>query len=137
MDTMLRTANWLLALILLTPSGILAQNTARLRGVVSDSTGVPLSGITVTIRGTDIEVISDDSGSFRICGLPAATLVVNLEGPGVRPLRQRLTFTASETLLWAPRMARRPVGHDHVPPLIPAVAEIYLAPADIRSIECE
>ncbi|OOQ60779.1 TonB-dependent receptor [Mucilaginibacter pedocola] len=57
--------------LLLTPATSFAQNV--IKGVVKNSTGVPLPGATVAVRGTTTAVAADDNGQFSI--------TVNLEPP--------------------------------------------------------
>jgi hypothetical protein len=55
---------------------------AELRGVVRDSSGAVLPGVTVELAGNNLPggartAISDSTGSYRISGVPAGTYVVN------------------------------------------------------------
>lgn len=48
----------------------------ELSGRVTDDTGSALQGVTVTVKGTSIQTITDNSGQFRIQGPPSATALV-------------------------------------------------------------
>ena len=56
---------WLLAFIIGTVS-LSAQDSYTLRGVVEDSTGEPLTGASVLVKGTTNGVATDIDGNFAL-----------------------------------------------------------------------
>ncbi|MCU7551160.1 TonB-dependent receptor [Chitinophagaceae bacterium LB-8] len=52
----------------------IAQGTQEVKGTVTDSKGQPAVGITVTVKGTNKAVLTDQTGSFTIKASPTATL---------------------------------------------------------------
>ena len=90
--------------------------TAVLIGHVVDSTGLGLTGAEITLLHSDrVHSITGDSGSFRITGLPAGTVVFNVRRIGfeaatftavLRPGKtHRATFLLSATALSLPTVA--------------------------------
>lgn len=60
----------------------MAQNTGRISGKVTDATGQPMAGATVTIRETGASTVTDNAGMFSFAGVRAgsATVVVSFVG---------------------------------------------------------
>lgn len=85
----------MLCLICLIGAFTYAQESANLRGTVSDEDGTPLPGVTVTLSGSKIlamTVVSSERGNFRFMGLPVARdYTLRLELPGFNTLiREKL-----------------------------------------------
>jgi TonB-linked SusC/RagA family outer membrane protein len=78
----------LLSLIaLLFSSHLFAQNNA-VTGSVSDSSGNPLSGVSVVVRGANMGTSTDASGKFQLNAVPArATLVISSVGMATQEIR--------------------------------------------------
>jgi TonB-linked SusC/RagA family outer membrane protein len=55
-------------------------------GTVVDSSGVPLAGATITIKGSNISATTNDAGQFRIEAEPNQTLVISFIGHQVQEL---------------------------------------------------
>ncbi|TRZ90062.1 TonB-dependent receptor [bacterium] len=69
-----------------------ARQTGVVRGVVTDTGGEPLPGMTITatspaMQGSRSDV-SNSEGSFRLTGLPPGTYVLTCELPGFKTLRR-------------------------------------------------
>jgi TonB-dependent starch-binding outer membrane protein SusC len=75
------TGSFLLVLISI---AVMAQQTAR--GVLRSSTGEPIVGATVTVKGTNRSVVTDPTGRFSIAAPPGSTLVVTSVGFSAREL---------------------------------------------------
>ncbi len=57
------------------------QQTKKVSGKVTDSSGTPLPGVTVVIKGTTQGIITNPDGSYSLSGVPAgATLVFSFVG---------------------------------------------------------
>ena len=85
----------ILCLICLVGVFTYAQESANLRGTVSDEDGTPLPGVTVTLNGSKIlaqTVVTSERGNFRFMGLPVARdYTLRLELPGFNTLiREKL-----------------------------------------------
>src|ERR1700733_3932743 len=52
-----------------------AANLAKITGIVTDETDLPLPGVTVKIKGTSIGVVTDVNGRYNIEADANATLV--------------------------------------------------------------
>ena len=64
------------------PTG--AQGTGRITGTVSErGTGVPLSGVTVTVQGSLLRTMTDAYGKFVIPAIPPGEQVIRFSGFGV------------------------------------------------------
>lgn len=61
--------------------GVLSQQTVTLTGKVTDSSGEPLPGVTVVIKGTTIGTITDFDGNYNLSNVTAdATIVFSFVG---------------------------------------------------------
>lgn len=65
---------------------VAAQDNAPARGViygiVKDSSGARLAGATIVALATGVQAVSDDSGAFRLSGLPAGPLSLRIRRLG-------------------------------------------------------
>ncbi len=69
--------------IILSPSEYVAKNQQQksITGKVTDSSGTPLPGVTVAIKGTSQGTITDSEGNYTLTGIfPDATLVFSFVG---------------------------------------------------------
>ncbi len=60
------------------PAG--AQDIAVSGQVSSRTSGAPLEGVTVTVKGTNTVVVTDENGNFRVNARPGAILVISYVG---------------------------------------------------------
>ncbi len=65
----------LLLLILNLPCSSLFAQSKKAEGVVTDPKGVPLLGITVSIKGANAATITDSKGKYSIAAMPGSILV--------------------------------------------------------------
>lgn len=67
---------FILFTILFVPALVKAQNeqAKEIRGIITDSSGKPLAGVTITVKGTKQATASGADGSFRITAKPGSTL---------------------------------------------------------------
>ncbi|MBO6575403.1 MAG: carboxypeptidase-like regulatory domain-containing protein [Rhodothermales bacterium] len=71
---MLRKWGVFVLALLATPALVLAQNTGKVSGVVTDAdTGEPLPGASVVVVGTQLGTISDVDGNYFIIGVPVGS----------------------------------------------------------------
>lgn len=62
--------------------------TSTISGTVKDSTGAPLSGVSVVVRGAKNGTSTNGSGNFQLSGVPSrATLVVSYIGMATQEIR--------------------------------------------------
>jgi iron complex outermembrane receptor protein len=74
------------------PIGAAAQETGIIEGrVVSSPAGVPIAEASVMIEGTNRGTTTDESGRFRIAGVPAGERVVIAQRIGHRKQEKKLT----------------------------------------------
>jgi hypothetical protein len=64
---------------------------ARVIGRVTDTSGAVLPGAEITVLETALRVLSDDSGAFRLAGIPSGVVVFSVRRLGY----ESATFTAS------------------------------------------
>ena len=94
----------LLATLLLPVGHALGQvTTATLYGVVHDSSGAILPGVSVTVthEGTNLvrETVTDERGEFALPALPAGPYAIKIELPGFKTYESRgLTLGAGQTV---------------------------------------
>ncbi|WP_397546360.1 carboxypeptidase-like regulatory domain-containing protein [Rhodothermus marinus] len=84
-----RSARWwgVLGLLVLLPTGVVAQNVGRIAGVVTDAaTGDPLPGVNVTIEGTTLGAASDIDGQYYILNVPPGRYTVRASMIGYQPV---------------------------------------------------
>ena len=68
---MLRKWGMLVLMLLATPALVLAQNTGKISGVVTDAdTGDSIPGAQVVVVGTTLGAITDVDGNYFIIGVP-------------------------------------------------------------------
>ena len=69
----------LLLSMLLTPAHAQRDTTARLAGTVRSSiNGLPVSGVMIAVKGTQVFGVSDSTGSFALVGLPEGRQTVRI-----------------------------------------------------------
>jgi len=101
--------NWLILLPLLgvalaVPSSVAAQTTSTLRGTVTDQQHLAIVSASITLSGprltSEIGVMSDSAGSFRIPGLQAGTYSLRVAKPGFAAKDfEGLTVTVNRLLI--------------------------------------
>ncbi|MFL5480659.1 MAG: carboxypeptidase regulatory-like domain-containing protein [Gemmatimonadaceae bacterium] len=64
-----------------------AQSVGNVTGAVTDSAGVPLLGVEITIDSTEVRTFSAADGSFRLGGVPLGTRVIAGRRLGFSPNR--------------------------------------------------
>ncbi|HEV2481994.1 MAG TPA: SusC/RagA family TonB-linked outer membrane protein [Puia sp.] len=77
---------FLLAVLLFVPMLVSAQTARTLKGVVTDENNAPLSGVSITVKGTRRSVVTDAQGRFSI----------NVGGPGVSLEISYVGYTSAE-----------------------------------------
>ena len=64
----------LFVLFFLSPLYMLAQSPKEIRGTVKDSTGIPVPGISVTVKQSNLTAVTNTKGFFVIGALPGDVL---------------------------------------------------------------
>src|SRR5689334_8698329 len=72
-----------------------AQTVGNVSGVVTDSSGLPLLGVEITVDSADVRAFTAADGSFRLGGVPIGTRVINARRLGFTP--NRLTVEVGST----------------------------------------
>lgn len=80
------------------PATIRAVKSGTVDGIVTDTTLVPIVGATVSIVGTDVRVISDWKGRFRILDLQPAEYTLFVRQIGFAPTTSQLQVKEADTL---------------------------------------
>ena len=84
---------------LLTPTVAAAQETAAVTGVVLDSaTRQPVSGVQVTVLGTQRGTLTDASGRYALRGLTAGTVTLRAQRIGYSAVDRQRTLVAGQTI---------------------------------------
>ena len=80
----LRRALWFALLVPLLPSALQAQSGAVVGAVLDSETRLTLSGVRVSVQGTDLDGITNPNGRFSLQGVPTGqqTLVFEYLGYG-------------------------------------------------------
>src|SRR5882757_4861561 len=89
----------ILACMLLFSAAVLAQNTSSVKGTVLDEKGVPLLGVSVSIKGTGFGTVTDSAGQFVLRAAKGAVLVFSYVRYGTQEVRvgDQTTFNLSLT----------------------------------------
>jgi TonB-linked SusC/RagA family outer membrane protein len=80
MKTFLKKATALLCLCMLMPLTLLAQETLKVQGTVTDASGEPLIGVNVRTSSSKAGAVTDMDGNYTIEVSPKATLVFSYVG---------------------------------------------------------
>ncbi|MVZ66258.1 SusC/RagA family TonB-linked outer membrane protein [Sphingobacterium sp. DK4209] len=75
-----------------------AQQNLQLSGKVVDDMGKELAGATVSIKGTNKQVSTDESGNYVLEGISAGALIVEASYVGHASSEQRIQLKATQTL---------------------------------------
>ena len=89
-----------LCMATLTPSDLVAQAaTGVVEGRVTEAaTGRPLDNVQVVIAGTSVGGATNETGSYRIVGVPARQVEVRARRIGYAPLSQSVVVTAGQSV---------------------------------------
>ncbi|MBL8290891.1 MAG: TonB-dependent receptor [Bryobacterales bacterium] len=86
----MKTLNPFLSILLLSAACLTAQTTGVIQGVVKDSSGLPIHGVTVRVENTQTgdarEAATNDQGRYRILSLLPSTYRVEVRHTGFSPL---------------------------------------------------
>jgi TonB-dependent receptor len=90
----------LLALLMLFPAGLFgATSTGTLSGRIQNVvTGQYLNNARVTVKGTDLVAFTDQTGSYRLAGVPAGSVVLEVFFTGLDAQEIPLTVVAGRDL---------------------------------------
>ncbi len=85
-----------LAVAIFSPTSLLAQSgTGIIEGrVYNSSTGRALSNAHIAVDGTDREAVTDDTGAYRLTGVPAGAARVTVSYVGMQPQSAAVNVTA-------------------------------------------
>jgi hypothetical protein len=81
-----------------------APRTAALAGVVRDTLGRPLIGVTVVVDSTALSTVTDDSGRFHLKGVAPGLRDFSVRRIGFEPVAFRTTLAPDSTLVIAIRL---------------------------------
>ena len=84
-----------------------AQDAAALTGVVTDSTGAALPGVSITVtgdRGPAATAVTNERGEFHVLGLLPGKYTVAIELSGFKPERQAIEVVSGRTVKLAVRL---------------------------------
>ena len=91
----------IVTIVLLSPPGLAAQEGAAWRGVlfgtVRDSSGARLAAVQVVALKTGIQSVSDDSGTFKLTGLPTGPVAIEVRRLGYVPAMLTVSLGAGES----------------------------------------
>jgi len=85
------------AAIFLFSLSVQAQDTGKIKGLVTDKNGEPLIGANVTLEGTILGASTDADGAYFISGIPAGTYTVVVQYIGYRKATKKVTVSAGES----------------------------------------
>lgn len=104
-----------LAFALMAPAVAAAQATATVQGTVRDAaTGSPLADVRVMIGGTQLQSTTDVRGVYRIAGVPAGSVTLQVRRIGYRSADIPLTLAAGQTVESNPQLTGSAITLDEV-----------------------
>jgi Ca-activated chloride channel family protein len=135
----MKTIASVIAFLLLTAAGPAAQ--IVIKGTVTGTDNLPLSGVVVMIKGTNITTLTGTDGSYAITAAPGAkTLIFSLRG--MKPLEEPIL---GRTVINVTLEAEKPVLSEPENPVItvqedrkdkkPARDNTYYVPAEVAEYE--
>jgi iron complex outermembrane recepter protein len=77
----------------------LAAQSGSIRGIVADTTGASLSGVTVTVDGTALRATSGSKGAYELRNVPAGTHTLRVRNIGYAAVTARVTVRAGESVV--------------------------------------
>jgi TonB-linked SusC/RagA family outer membrane protein len=86
-----------------------APTTGTISGTVTDSGGIPIAGVRVSVDGTTIASGSGANGRYTIVGVPAGARIVRTRVLGYRPQELPVTVTAGQVATLNFRLGRSPI----------------------------
>jgi outer membrane receptor protein involved in Fe transport len=105
----------LLTVLLLTASGLSAQQNGRIVGRVTNTeSGGPISEAQVFIPGTGIGGLTRQNGTFVILEAPVGTHELRVERIGLSPVTQQVTVVAGQAVEVNFTMATQALGLDEI-----------------------
>lgn len=117
----------------------IAQNTGKIRGKVTDKqTGDPLAGANVSVQGSNISAVTDESGSFTLSNVKNGKVTIIISYVGFDDSKLSVTVTGGETTSVDAGLilATRP-GSEVVVSASKRPEKITLAPASISVINAK
>lgn len=111
----------ILLIVLLVPSGLAAQTTAVLRGVVRDADGGVLPGAVAVVAqpasGLTLEAVARPDGAFQVGNIPLGSYELRIDFPGFAPFRRTVDLRSTV-----------PVELDVTLPLLAQTAAVQVRP---------
>ena len=103
------------AAVLLIPGLAAAQEPGTVQGTVTDAaTGAPLPEARVTIPGTALQATTDSRGGYRIAGVPAGAVTIELRRIGYRAASIPVTLTSGQVFVGNAQLVASAVALDAV-----------------------
>jgi len=105
-----------LALLFLgAPAALPAQSTGTVTGrVLNANTGQYLRNATISVKGTALTTVSEDSGSFLLGGVPAGTAELQVSYLGLESQTIQVTVPAGHVIRQDVTLGRAPMGSEVV-----------------------
>src|SRR5262245_4901354 len=82
--------------------------------VVDQSTGQPMAAVQVSITGTGVGALSQQSGRYLLLNVPVGTHTVTAQRIGFRTASAQVTVTAGATVVQDFTLAEEAVGLDEI-----------------------
>ena len=108
----LLTAVVTLSVIVSSPGAAQAPNIGNVAGTVTDSSGLPLVGVEITIDSLQVRAFTDERGTFHLGGIPYGTRTLNARRLGFAPTETSVEIStpadATATIRMKPLAASLP-----------------------------
>lgn len=87
-------------------NSVARNNPATIVGILNDTAGRPLPQTRVSVDGGTEAAVTDSEGRFTLNGVPAGSRMLQVQPPGMTPMRRPIAATPGDTL----RLHLRAVG---------------------------
>ena len=122
-------------------AGVAARGQA-IEGVVNDSEGLPLPGVTISLKGTNLAAVTDDYGKYVLPGVPEGPYVVVASLPSFQTLETPVTVSGSSPLRLDLKLQLAQMNYEvtvryDVPKLMDAsesIGVVSLSPVQVSSL---
>lgn len=81
---------------LITPVGLIAQ--AFVSGIVTDSAGAPVSGVSLSIAGSAVTAVTDETGKFRLSSVPNGQAEIHARRLGFIPVDRTFQISSLQSI---------------------------------------
>lgn len=88
---------FIICLLLISTTNILAQNNGKLKGSITTSDGEPAAGVNVILKNTKYNTVTNEDGNFELNRIKANNYILQISLTGYETLEQEVKVNGNET----------------------------------------